>query len=387
MTTTPIDAPEGPQGPPPGHPEPGDLSRLRRSRTDRHLAGVAGGLARHLDIDPVIVRVALVVLVFFGGAGLLLYVGGWLFVPEEGTDHAVVSLDARSRTFLLYAIAGLAGLALLGDTLGHFHVPWQLFFPAVAVLAVLAVRERVWARRRRQQSAPVPDEPVVATQTAGAVPPAAVVPPAVIPPAPVPAPDPRKRGPILFWFTVALIALAEGVLGIVDLAGGSVAGPAYAALAVGVVGVMLVLGAFWGRAGGLILLGLVASLVLGVGTVVDRVGARGNLEATPTSAAAVAPTYRTGAGSITLDLTQVADRTALQGRTIHVGINLGDIRVIVPAGMGVDLRARVHGPGNVHVFGTDHGGVGVVYDHTYAGTPTITLVADLRVGELHLEEQ
>ena len=39
-----------------------DLSRLRRSSTDRHVAGVAGGLGRHLDVDPVILRVAFVVL-------------------------------------------------------------------------------------------------------------------------------------------------------------------------------------------------------------------------------------------------------------------------------------------------------------------------------------
>ena len=48
-----------------------DLGRLRRSVTDRHIAGVAGGIARHLDVDAIIVRVALVVGVFFGGAGLL----------------------------------------------------------------------------------------------------------------------------------------------------------------------------------------------------------------------------------------------------------------------------------------------------------------------------
>ena len=61
------------------------------------MAGVAGGLARHLDIDPIIVRVALVVLVFFGGSGLLLYAAGWLLVPEEGTNDQPLGLDERSR--------------------------------------------------------------------------------------------------------------------------------------------------------------------------------------------------------------------------------------------------------------------------------------------------
>ena len=74
--------PTPPSGPPPSGPrvsrdEMKDLGRLRRSVTDRHVAGVAGGIARHLDIDAIIVRVALVVGVFFGGAGLLLYVCGY----------------------------------------------------------------------------------------------------------------------------------------------------------------------------------------------------------------------------------------------------------------------------------------------------------------------
>ena len=69
MTTTP---PEAPSGPSAGSPDDGgprvtrdemrDLGRLRRSARDRKVAGVAGGLARHLDIDPLILRVTFVVL-------------------------------------------------------------------------------------------------------------------------------------------------------------------------------------------------------------------------------------------------------------------------------------------------------------------------------------
>ena len=81
---------------------------------------------------------------------------------------------------------------------------------------------------------------------------------------------PRRRGPILFWFTLALVALAEGLLGIADLAGVPVADAAYPALAVATVGGMLLVGAFYGRAGGLVLLGLVATLALGVTTAADN---------------------------------------------------------------------------------------------------------------------
>ena len=92
MTTTPPEAPVRPvrRDPPDDAAARGstrdeirDLGRLRRSATDRKVAGVAGGLARHLDIDPLILRVAFVVLAFFGGAGLILYGACWLLVPEE----------------------------------------------------------------------------------------------------------------------------------------------------------------------------------------------------------------------------------------------------------------------------------------------------------------
>ena len=71
MTSTPPEAPppvDGDQGPRVTRDQVRDLGRLRRSVRDRKVAGVAGGLGRHLDIDPVILRVAIVVLVFFGGA-------------------------------------------------------------------------------------------------------------------------------------------------------------------------------------------------------------------------------------------------------------------------------------------------------------------------------
>jgi phage shock protein PspC (stress-responsive transcriptional regulator) len=57
--------------------------RLYRSRTDRKIAGVCGGLAEYFNIDPVIVRIVAVILLLPGGLpGLLPYVILWLVVPE-----------------------------------------------------------------------------------------------------------------------------------------------------------------------------------------------------------------------------------------------------------------------------------------------------------------
>lgn len=392
MTTTPTDAPESPRS-----DGARDLGHLRRSRTDRHIAGVAGGLARHLDIDPIIVRISLVVLVFFGGAGLLLYAAGWLFVPEEGSDSAVVRLDPRSRSFVLYVVAALAVLAVLGATIGHVNVPWVFFIPALVVLVVLLTREQAWGgllripgRMRRSgepvgPAAPAPDAPTYSSD----LPPTPTAPvPAAPPP---PPPNPRRRGPILFWFTLALIALAEGVLGLVDLAGASIAGPAYAALAVGIIGLMLVLGAFWGRAGGLIFIGFIAGIVLVCSLAADKWDLDAHSRTvtyTPTSTAEVRGDYHLGTGDLRLDLTRVSDPAALAGHAITVTGHVGSIKVVLPEGVAAQADARIKGPGHVEVFDADSGGIhrhltGAVAG-TYPGLP-LSIDADLNVGEIIVE--
>jgi phage shock protein C len=59
--------------------------RIYRSRTDRILGGVAGGLAKYLGVDPVLIRLAFVALLF-AGIGVLLYIVAWIIVPEEPAD-------------------------------------------------------------------------------------------------------------------------------------------------------------------------------------------------------------------------------------------------------------------------------------------------------------
>ena len=57
--------------------------KLYRSRIDRMIGGVSGGLAKYFDIDPTIVRVLFVVSIFLGGGGILAYIILWIVVPEE----------------------------------------------------------------------------------------------------------------------------------------------------------------------------------------------------------------------------------------------------------------------------------------------------------------
>jgi phage shock protein C len=57
--------------------------RLYRSRRDRQLAGVAGGIAEYLEIDPTVVRILWILSVFFGGFSILVYIVMALVVPLE----------------------------------------------------------------------------------------------------------------------------------------------------------------------------------------------------------------------------------------------------------------------------------------------------------------
>lgn len=57
--------------------------RLYRSRADRKIWGVCGGLAKYFDVDPVIVRVLFVLSIFLGTLGIWVYLIMWLLVPEE----------------------------------------------------------------------------------------------------------------------------------------------------------------------------------------------------------------------------------------------------------------------------------------------------------------
>jgi signal transduction histidine kinase/phage shock protein PspC (stress-responsive transcriptional regulator) len=88
------------------------LRRLRRSRTDRILGGVCGGLARATGLDPLVVRVAVVALTVAGGTGALLYVLAWLLLPEDGSDHSLAHGAVVDRGTNLGEVLAVACIVL-----------------------------------------------------------------------------------------------------------------------------------------------------------------------------------------------------------------------------------------------------------------------------------
>jgi len=227
---------------------------------------------------------------------------------------------------------------------------------------------------------------------AGNQPPAWMPPPrpAFVPP----PPRPRRIGLVLFWPTLALIAIGLGSLGIYDIAN-PVTFSAYAAVAVTVTAVMLLIGAFRGRPGGLIALGLVSSLALLVTSIVGaatggRVDNR-DLLVRPSNPAVLADSYNVSTGSIQVNLGRVRDLSKLDGRNLAVSLNAGDITVLVPEGLNVNVDADIRYAGEITVGDLNRGGFDQSVNRTLTtsskpGTPTLDLDLDARVGSISVEE-
>jgi len=69
--------------------------QIGRSRDDRMLAGVCGGIAKHFGIDPVIVRVTTIALVFAAGIGVAPYIAAWILMPIDGDPVGTIAPTAQ----------------------------------------------------------------------------------------------------------------------------------------------------------------------------------------------------------------------------------------------------------------------------------------------------
>ncbi len=238
--------------------QPTGSRRLTRRSSDRVIAGVAAGVADYLNIDPLLVRAGFAGLMIFGGAGLVLYFVAWLLIPAEGraesiTEAAFRGLGLRSgrlgRALLVFAAVIVAGVWLrgLGDN------QWRdgaLFAVLIVTLGILLLR---WG------DGPRPSNPAEQTMevrastsdTAGLAPATPGVPVVAQSPAQqrsrsVPAEQrPRESSP-LGWFVVAADLVAVGLLAVVDnLPGLHVTLGQYLGAVLAVLGLGLVLGAWW----------------------------------------------------------------------------------------------------------------------------------------------
>jgi phage shock protein C len=119
-------------------PTPGRAGGLTRSRTNRVLAGVCGGLGAHLGVDPLILRVAFVAMTLAaGGAGIIVYLVAWILIPEAEGDIVPRQVEGGTVARLIGGLLVMVGGLALIDRL----VPWfdQIFWPVVVILIGIAM--------------------------------------------------------------------------------------------------------------------------------------------------------------------------------------------------------------------------------------------------------
>ncbi|MDH4279571.1 MAG: PspC domain-containing protein [Acidimicrobiia bacterium] len=132
----PIGAPDiaAPEPPPTTRPAPGGTLRIRRSKTDKVLGGVCGGLGAAVGIDPLWFRLGFIFLALSSGVGVLLYIIAWIAIGEETDGDPVVAGHQTNNGAVIFGILLLVmGSALLADAV----VPW--FDRIVWPLALIGV--------------------------------------------------------------------------------------------------------------------------------------------------------------------------------------------------------------------------------------------------------
>ncbi|HEU5471569.1 MAG TPA: PspC domain-containing protein [Actinophytocola sp.] len=396
-------------------------TRPRRPRRGRKIAGVAAGIGIRYGIDPIIVRVAFVIATFYGGAGVMLYLLGWLLLPEQDDEAAPLeSMINHKRSSTSSAFTVLLCLAL---------IPAFLFFidnEFSGILGVLLVAGTLYLLHRSRghlgrPATPAPTmpfaapgdpaagTPVTEPGTAGPQTPATPVgaagaadspprPPAWDPlgaapfawdlpepaaPAPEP-PAPRRRSKIgVFTFGLALVT--AGTLALVAptvswLTPGHIVGIVLAILGLGMVG-----GAFVRGGRGLIGLAIPLSLIGLAMTVVIPNGwhGAGETNARPLTVADVQDHYQWSTGAMTLDLTALPDSGSVDTR---VTMSAGEVTVIVPATADVDIHCTAHAGGDIDCLGREESGLkpDLRVEEDGPGSLHVSLTAETNVGRVEV---
>ena len=366
-------------------PQPVTVYRLERRRTERILGGVASGLADHFGLDPVLFRVGFVVLAVFGGSGVLLYVLGWLLLPEEGAGESVVVAATRDigvRKLAALALFAVALLVLAGPVwmplvqAGYLDASLLWSFVLVAVGFLLLRGDpppRSTAEPPPSPTAPPGTDLAKRTTTARLPLRRQATAPRVR----------RKRSP-LFWIVVGAMLLVVGGGAVLDNIGVVELGlKGLLASSVIMLGAGLIAGAFWGRARWLIPLGIILMPGLIFASVIEVPlrGSIGGRSLQPGNAAELRQGYRVLAGDLWLHLENF-DFNEGESIALPVDMVAGTLSVWVPHGVAVDIDGRI-GAGGSEFPGRREQGFELKLDESLGGSDLkrhLVLQVDAGIG-------
>jgi phage shock protein PspC (stress-responsive transcriptional regulator) len=296
------------------------MKRLERSRSDRMLAGVCGGLARTFGIHPAFYRVGFVVLTLIGGAGILIYLAAVLVIPDEGKQDSIAAeilRDARDRP---WPLVGLGLVATAGVILLSRVTLWPRG-DAAWILLLLAGLAIVFSSRRKGPS-PTAEASAEASEA---------------PSTPVTQPAGRSR-----WGVGRILLVTLGSL----------------------VALLLVCAATF-------LAIFPVHLSHGVG----------NRTYMPAGITELERTYRLGVGDLRVDLRNL--RLPVGETRVKARVDVGDLVVVVPAAAAVRAygKARL---GYVNVFGEQDDGRNVDQRMAANGNRLLVVDARVQVGSVRI---
>jgi phage shock protein PspC (stress-responsive transcriptional regulator) len=348
-----VEGPQAPAGdqptaeqPPAGGPGP---KRLTRTRGDRVIGGVCGGLGRYFNVDPLLFRIGAVALVFVGGAGILLYLAALLLVPNEG-EAAPIAPGAQGGN-RGWVIAGVV-VALL------FAFPFLLaggfLFAGIGIPFAILVGAGVLVWWLVSGEGPSGSPGDIARRAALGV--AVVI------------------GCFVLFFVAGFGAAAGPdwlVPALVVAAGGAIAA-----------------GAFLKPVRWLVPPAMTIALAAGVVAAadIDFDGGIGQREYRPGSSVDLRDHYDLGIGELVIDLR--ATDLPKGDVPLDLDVGIGEARVIVPDDVCVATDADV-GAGNIAIFGRDHSGIDAKFENSPTAKPTTTrlvLRADVGLGEVRVND-
>jgi phage shock protein PspC (stress-responsive transcriptional regulator) len=299
------------------------VQRLERTRSDRMLAGVAGGLARYFGIHPAFYRVGFVVLALIGGAGILIYLAAALVIPAEGEEDSIAAAALRERRNHPLPVIGLGIAAVAAAVLLSRVSLWPSGDAAWVLLLIggglvfLLTRRGGAAEPVAPAAAPAGDDTEAPT----------------VPAAPA---TPRRRH---VWRTLLIVV------------------------------------------GSLLALLLVTVAVFVAVFPVHLSRGVGNETYVPASVADLHRRYSLGVGDLFLDLRNV--RLPLGETKLTTRVDVGGLRVIVPPGAAVRVKADVR-LGYLNLFGEAEDGRNVDDAVTERGARVLVLDAHVGAGSLRV---
>ena len=364
--------------------------RLVRPLEGRWLGGVAAGLGRYFDVNPLVYRIAFAALALVGGTGLLLYLAAWLVIPEEGREEstAVEALrQRRDQPWLLVGVGLLAFGALFALSEARFGPGTGNVWLAATLVGGALVWWHLSQRADRPRAAETTATPDAAPAAAGEATTADEATTTRVQRPPSPPRPPAK--PSLFAPVLGALLAAAGLFGllaVLDVYDVDVA----AALAAGVVivGAAIAIGAMTQRrVGGLVFLGLLLLSAFSLAAITPvSVGAGvGEKDEQPTTVTALEPSYEHGIGELDLDL---SDITLPAGTTsVDASVGIGKLVVTLPEDVAAVIDAHA-GVGSIDLLGARDDGVDADRTLTLPGStadaPVLDLEADIAIGDIEV---